>query len=64
MAPIRKMIRQYRVMHDLEQKTLAREIGVSASSLCRFEGGKAMDEISTVKLIAWLFNPAPVRTTN
>jgi DNA-binding XRE family transcriptional regulator len=55
MAPIRQMLRQYRLLAEIDQKTLAAEIGVSASSLCRFEQGKAMDEAATVRLIAWLF---------
>lgn len=59
MAPIRKMLRQYRALAEIDQKALAAEIGVSASSLCRFEAGKALDEAGTVKLIAWLFTTKP-----
>ena len=55
MSPIRNMLRLHRVWANLDQKDLAAEIGVSASSLCRFEQGKGMDEAGTIKLIAWLF---------
>ncbi len=58
-APIRTMLRQYRLLAGIDQKELAERIGVSASSLCRFEAGKSMDEQGTVRRIAWLFQQAP-----
>lgn len=63
MAPIRQMLRQYRALADIDQKDLAAAIGISASSLCRFEQGKSLDEAGTVRLIAWLFGAGPDRST-
>lgn len=58
-APIRIMLRQYRLLAGIEQRELADRIGVSASSLCRFEAGKSLDEQGTIRLIAWLFEQTP-----
>ncbi len=54
-GPIRTMLKQYRALSDVDQKDLADEIGISASSLCRFEKGKSLDERGTIRMIAWLF---------
>ncbi len=62
MTPIRAMIRQHRMTFGIEQRDLAATIGISASSLCRFERGKALDEAGTIRLIAWLFGQPVSRT--
>ena len=54
-TPIRAMLRQHRALHGIEQDKLAKQIGVSPSTLCRFEKGKTMDEQSTLRFINWLF---------
>ncbi len=53
--PVCAMLKQYRLLNDIEQKALAAEIGISASSLCRFEKGKSLDGQGTLQLVAWLF---------
>ena len=51
-------LRIYRVLHNQEQRTLATEIGMNASSLCRLEQGKLVDAQTLVKIMAWLLGPA------
>jgi len=57
-TPIRTMLRRHRLLSEIDQKDMAAQIGISASSLCRFEAGKSLDEAGTIKLIAWLFGYA------
>ena len=50
-----KMIRIYRAAEGVEQRDLAVEIGMSASTLCRLESGHGgLDAGNLVKLLAWL----------
>lgn len=56
-----KALKLYRVTEGKDMRELADEIGVSASTLCRVENGKACDMRSFAKVIAWLVEPSRVR---
>lgn len=55
MIRIQKLVRMWRVMRNQDQKELADELDINASSLCRFESGKGLNMRDTGQLIAWLF---------
>lgn len=59
-TPIRTMLRQYIALayKGVTQNGIAKEIGVTDSTLCRFLAGKSMDEAGTLKLINWMFGHA------
>jgi transcriptional regulator with XRE-family HTH domain len=48
------VLRKWRLMSEIDQRTIAAAIGVSFSTLCRIERGKAPDAYSLVKIINWL----------
>jgi len=48
------VIHKWRVASEIEQKTLAREIGISESTLCRIEKGKGCDARALAAMISWL----------
>ena len=50
-----KMLKLYRAAEGIDQKALAREIGIGASQLCRLEHGKELRLASIVKLLKWMF---------
>lgn len=45
----------YIAANDKQQKQIADEIGIGASTLNRFIGGKSVDQSATIKVINWLF---------
>ncbi len=51
-----KMLKLYRAAEGIDQRTLARNIGISASQLCRLEQGKELRLASMVKLLKWMFD--------
>lgn len=54
-----RMLHIYRtiVLQDAGLRGLAKQIGISASTLCRIEAGYAVDQRSLLKLAAWLTEP-------
>lgn len=54
MHHLAKMIAAYQQKHDVEAKTMAREIGINESSLCRIRQGKNPDAVGLVKIVVWL----------
>jgi len=54
---IGEALKAYRFKREVDQRALAKEIGISASTLCRMESGtNACDAKAFVKLLAWLFS--------
>jgi DNA-binding XRE family transcriptional regulator len=52
---IGRLLKVYRTIHDIGQRALAREIGLSAPTICRVENGMKPDCDTTIKLIDWMF---------
>lgn len=52
---ISKMMRLYRATSDKDQKEIAADIGIPAKTLSRLENGKGIDQLATIKIMAWLF---------
>ena len=44
----------YQQKHDVENREMAKEIGIPASSLSRIKAGKMPDAFGMVKIMAWL----------
>lgn len=54
---IGEALKALRFKMGVDQKALAKEIGIPASTLCRMENGTAgCDARSLVKLLVWLFS--------
>lgn len=53
-----------RITESLTMREMADQIGVSASTLCRVENGKACDMRSLGRIMAWLFTDATKEPTN
>jgi transcriptional regulator with XRE-family HTH domain len=51
-----EMLRLWRTVRNLDQRTVAKEIGISAATLCRAEQGRSFDATSMAKVIAWLIS--------
>ena len=51
-----KLIRSYRVLHNLTQAELAEAAGLSASAIAMYETGKREPDIDTIEAIADVFN--------
>jgi len=49
-----KVIRAYRHHHEISMRALAKDIGVSAATLMRFEHGIAMDANTFLLILKWL----------
>jgi len=47
----------YQQKHDLENRQMAKEIGIPASTLSRVKNGTMPDAFGMVKIIAWLVSP-------
>lgn len=47
----------YQQKHDLENRAMAQDIGISASTLSRTKGGTMPDAIGMAKIILWLCSP-------
>lgn len=51
------VLRKWRLMFDLEVKDVAKEIGISASTLSRLEGGSMPDGETLAKVLCFLMAP-------
>ena len=51
---IGKVIHKYRIVEEIEQRQLAQEIGISASTLCRLEKGQNCDANALSAILRWL----------
>ena len=49
-----KILTAYQQKLDVQSKALAKEIGISESSLCRIKQGKMPDAASFAKIILWM----------
>lgn len=49
-----QLLLAYRQKKDIPAKDLAKEIGMSASSLCRIERGKKPDVDTYLKILNWM----------
>lgn len=52
---IGKMLKIYADMNDLGTREIAKEIGVSHTTISRIMKGQTTDISTAVKLLAWLF---------
>jgi len=52
---ISKMMRLHRATSDKDQKAIAADIGIPAKTLSRLESGKNIDQLATIRIMAWLF---------
>ncbi len=65
MPPIAKILRLWCQVHEVDQAVIAKQIGISTSSLSRFLTGKSnLDAGSTVRLLVWLFTSRRLSMTN
>ncbi len=55
------LLRIHRTWAMMDMREMAKEIGMSASTLCRIEQGKQCDVPTFLKLMAWLSGPAIVK---
>lgn len=54
------VLRRYRLLGEMQQRDLARLIGISAATLCRMERGHTPDAVTLLKLWTWfLKNGSP-----
>lgn len=44
----------YQQKHDIENREMAKEIGIPASSLSRIKGGTMPDALGMAKIMLWL----------
>ena len=49
-----KLLTAYQQKYDVQSKALAKEIGISESSLCRIKQGTMPDAASLAKIMVWL----------
>lgn len=57
-----EVIRKWRVMNELDLRTVASEIGISAATLMRLEQGRTPDGDTLAKVLAWLFAPTALKS--
>lgn len=55
MSHLAKLLKAYRQKYDIGQQTIADELGVTRSKICRIEQGTSCDQKTTIKLIDWIF---------
>jgi transcriptional regulator with XRE-family HTH domain len=48
------VLRSYRLLRELDLRTLGQEIGISAPTLMRIEAGRACDSDTFMKILLWL----------
>lgn len=51
------VLRKWRTMEERQMRDVAKEIGVSASTLCRLEAGKDTDAQTLMRILNWLLVP-------
>jgi glycerate-2-kinase len=44
----------YQQKHDVENRAMAKEIGITASTLSRIKGGTMPDALGMAKIVLWL----------
>jgi transcriptional regulator with XRE-family HTH domain len=55
-------LKKWRLMSQLEQRGAARQIGISASTLCRLEKGEVKPDADTfLKILRWLISPSETK---
>jgi hypothetical protein len=55
-------ISAFQQKHDVENRKMARQIGISASTLSRIKGGTMPDALGMAKIMLWLSSsPRPDR---
>lgn len=59
MTHLGRAIAAYQQKFDVEGKSLAQEIGIHESTLCRIKNGKMPDADGLAKIIAWLVRATP-----
>lgn len=47
-------LESYQQKHDVENRAMAKEIGIPASSLSRIKGGTMPDALGLAKIMVWL----------
>ena len=52
---IGKVIRKWRLMQDLDLRSVGKEIGISAATLLRVEIGHDPSGVTLTKILTWLF---------
>lgn len=50
-----KLLRNYRLVHEIGMREMAKDIGIGASTLCRIEGGKEPDLATWLIIQEWLW---------
>lgn len=50
------VIRCYRLLKEMDLRTLGKEIGVSAPTLLRIEQGRAIDADTLMKILNWMLD--------
>lgn len=48
------VLRCYRLLNQLDLRTVGRQIGVSAATLMRIEAGRATDADTLLKILNWM----------
>lgn len=48
------VLRCYRLLKELDLRTLGKEIGISAPTLMRIEAGRATDADTLMKILNWM----------
>lgn len=48
------VLRSYRLLREMDLRTLGAEIGVSAPTVLRIEQGRAIDADTLLKILNWL----------
>lgn len=54
MTKLGMALEAYQEKFDIENKTMAKEIGVAASTLSRIKGGTMPDALGFAKVVLWL----------
>lgn len=49
------LLKAYRTQHGVSVRKLAKVIGISHSSLFKFENGKALESDQLIKVLRWMF---------
>lgn len=53
-TPLGQMLRLYRASRSIDMRELAREIGISAATLCRLEASKDVAFSTAVSILQWM----------
>lgn len=51
---IGEIIRKWRLMSELDLRTVGKQIGISAATLMRLEQGRDTDAATMFKVLAWM----------